>query len=106
MTRESMVMQEPPAATMRARAVSVKRRAATVSLGTLRIRISSVTVPTTTAVRSVFLPRCLISLEIDTGGRAVREHTSLRRTVLQKAESLRLARKRKSCTVTEKGILP
>ena len=50
MTSSSIVRQEPPALVMRARAPSVKRRAATSSLGRSKILMSSVTVPTTTAV--------------------------------------------------------
>ena len=49
-TSSSMVMQEPPALVILARALSVKRRAATSSLGRSRTLESSVTVPTTTAV--------------------------------------------------------
>ena len=43
----------PPALTILALAVSVKRRAATVILGTSRSLMSSVTVPTTTAILSL-----------------------------------------------------
>lgn len=46
----SRVTMEPPALRMRARALSVTRRAATFNLGTVRKRLSSVTVPTTTTV--------------------------------------------------------
>ena len=46
----SNVKQRPPAFRMRARAVRVKRRAATVILGTLNRRTSSVTVATVTTI--------------------------------------------------------
>lgn len=46
----SNVMHSPPAATMRARAVSVNLSAHTFSLGTSYSRTSSVTVPTSTAI--------------------------------------------------------
>lgn len=49
-TSSSMVMQEPPALVILARALSVKRRAATSTLGRSMTLASSVTVPTTTAV--------------------------------------------------------
>ena len=62
--------------------------AATLSLGMSRTLMSSVTVPTTTAVRSALLPRCLISLESERGGRLVLEEMSLLRTVLVKVESV------------------
>ena len=54
----------PPALTILALAVSVNLRAATVSLGTSRSLISSVTVPTTTAMRSlpIFVNSLLLSL--------------------------------------------
>ena len=55
MTSSSIVMQEPPALMILARALSVKRRAATSSLGSSKILMSSVTVATTTAVLD--LPR-------------------------------------------------
>ena len=87
-TSSSRVRHLPPALTILARAVSVKRRAATVSFGTSRTLWSSVTVPTTTATLSCLLPRCLTSLEMERGGRLVLEAMSLLRTVLVKAESV------------------
>lgn len=67
-------LPSPPAATMRSRAERVKRRAATVSLGTVRNRSSSVTVPTRTMV---LLPSllalwvCFTMREMERGGRFV-----------------------------------
>ena len=59
--------------------------------------MSSVTVPTTTTVLDVLLPRCLIILLRETGGLMVLDATSLLRMVLQKLESVRLERNLKSC---------
>ena len=87
-TSSSRVRHFPPALVILARAVSVNRRAATVSFGTSRTLRSSVTVPTTTTVLSCFVPRCLISLERESGGRLVLEATSLLRTVFVNAESV------------------
>jgi hypothetical protein len=87
-TSWSRVRHWPPALVILARAVSVKRSAATVTFGTSRTRKSSVTVPTTTAILSYFAPRCLMSLERESGGRLVLEATSLLRTVLVKADSV------------------
>jgi len=53
MISSSIVRQAPPALMILARALSVKRRAATSSLGRSKILMSSVTVPTTTAVRDL-----------------------------------------------------
>ena len=52
-TSWSRVRQTPPALVILARAVSVKRSAATVSLGVSRTLWSSVTVPTMTAILSL-----------------------------------------------------
>ena len=93
----SIVRQDPPALVILARAASVKRRAATSSLGTSRTLMSSVTVPTITAVLVVLEPRCLISLLRATGGLMVLEATSLLRMVLQKLDSVLLERNLKSC---------
>ena len=98
MMSSSIVRQVPPDLVILARAVSVKRRAATSSLGTSIVLMSSVTVPTTTAVLEVLDPRCLIILLIETGGLLVLDATSLLRTVLQKEESVLLERNLKSCT--------
>ena len=97
MISSSIVRQDPPALVILARAPSVKRRAATSSLGRSKSLMSSVTVPTTTAVRPYLPPRCLTSLLSETGGLIVLEATSLLRMVLQKLESVLLERNLKSC---------
>lgn len=86
----------PPALTILALAVSVNLRAATVSLGTSRSLISSVTVPTMTAMRSVWVPRCLTRRERDRGGLFTLEEMSLLTTVFAKVEPVLLARNLKS----------
>ena len=96
MMSSSIVRQDPPALVILARALSVKRRAATSSLGMSNCLKSSVTVPTTTAVRDVLSPKCLTSLLRETGGRLVLEATNLLWIVLQKLESVRLERNLKS----------
>ena len=101
----SMVMQTPPADVILARAASVKRRAATSSLGSSKILMSSVTVPTTTTVLPVLLPRCLTILERETGGLMVLEATNLLRMVLQKLESVLLERNLKSCWQKSKNCV-
>ena len=93
----SIVRQVPPFLVILARALSVKRRAAISSLGTSKVLMSSVTVPTTTTVRPVLVPTCLIILLRETGGLLVLEATSLLSTVLQKDESVLLERNLKSC---------
>ena len=91
-------------------AVSVNLRAATVSLGTSRSLISSVTVPTTTAILSLaerfeknesyfFSPRFLTRRLTDTGGLLILDEMSLLRTVFEKAESVLLDRNLKSCMI-------
>ena len=97
MISSSIVMQEPPALMILARAASVKRRAATSSLGRSKSLKSSVTVATQTAVRPCLVPMCFTSLLRDTGGLIVLEATSLLRIVLQKLESVLLERNLKSC---------
>ena len=94
----SIVRQVPPDFVILARALSVKRRAATSSAGTSIVLMSSVTVPTTTTVLEVLEPRCLIILLRETGGLLVLDATSLLRMVLQKAESVLLERNLKSYT--------
>ena len=101
----SMVMQTPPAYVILARAASVKRRAATSSLGSSKILMSSVTVPTTTTVLPVLLPRCLTILERETGGLMVLDATNLLRMVLQKLESVLLERNLKSCWQKSKNYV-
>ena len=97
MISSSIVRQDPPALMILARAASEKRRAATSSFGISKILMSSVTVPTTTAVRDVLSPRCLTSLLRETGGRLVLDAINLLWIVLQKAESVLLERNLKSC---------
>jgi len=104
MISSSIVRQDPPALMILARAPSVKRRAATSSLGRSNNLMSSVTVATQTAVRPVFDPMCFTSLLRETGGLIVLEATSLLRIVLQKLESVLLERNLKSCT-DEKTVL-
>ena len=104
MISSSIVRQDPPALVIRARAPSVKRSAATSSLGRSKILMSSVTVPTTTTVRVVLLPRCFTSLLRDTGGLIVLEATSLLRMVLQKLESVLLERNLNSCGRKHNGV--
>lgn len=94
----SMVRQVPPFLMILARADSVKRRAATSSLGISAILMSSVTVATTTTVRFYLVPRCLTILERDTGGLMVLEATNLLRMVAQKLDSVLLERNLKSLT--------
>ena len=53
-TSWSRVRHLPPALTILALAVSVNLKAATVIFGTSRILVSSVTVPTTTAILSLY----------------------------------------------------
>ena len=98
MINSSIVRQDPPALVTLARAASVKRRAAISSLGSSKSLMSSVTVPTTTAVLCYLDPRCLTSLLRATGGLMVLEATSRLRMVLQNLESVLLERNLKSCT--------
>jgi len=91
----SNVSTSPPAARILARAVAVKRRAATLSLGTVNRRLSSVTVPIMTIVLLFDFSEVLATiLEMETGGRLMRDIKSLRRTTLLKEESVRRAKKR------------
>jgi hypothetical protein len=86
----SRVKTSPPAARIRARAVAVKRRAATLSLGTVKRRLSSVTVPIMTMVLLFDFSEVLATiLERDTGGLLIRDMKSRRRTTLLKEESVR-----------------
>ena len=95
-TSWSRVRHFPPALTILALAVSVNLRAATVSLGMSRSLLSSVMVPTTTAILSCLLPRCLTRRERDTGGLLTLEEISLLTTVFAKVEPVLLARNLKS----------
>lgn len=97
-TSWSRVRHLPPALIILALAVSVNLRAATVSLGTSRSLMSSVTVPTTTTMRSVWVPRCLTRRERDRGGLLTLEAMSLLTTVFAKVEPVLLARNLKSYT--------
>lgn len=72
---------------MRARAVDVKRSAATVNFGTWIRRVSSVMVPTTTSVVSGRARAA--RRESESGGRLVREVKSRRRMTALKAEDVR-----------------
>jgi len=95
----SKVKTSPPAARMRALAVAVKRRAATLSLGTVRRRLSSVTVPITTMVLLLDFSEVFETiLEMETGGLLIRDMKRRRRTTLLKEESVRRAKKRYSFT--------
>jgi hypothetical protein len=86
----SKVKTSPPAAMMRARAVAVKRRAATLSFGTFNKRLSSVTVPMMTMVLLFDFSDVFATIrEIETGGRLMRDIKSLRSTTLLKDESVR-----------------
>lgn len=82
---------------MRMRAVAVKRKAAMCSSGTVRRRLSSVTVPTTQIVLSAyaFLADSLETFEamreMDMGGRLMRDMKRRRRTTLLKFASVRPA---------------
>ena len=68
----------------------MKRRAATLSLGTVNRRLSSVTVPIMTIVLLFDFSEVLATiLEMETGGRLMRDIKSLRRTTLLKEESVR-----------------
>lgn len=91
----SRVKTSPPAARIRARAVAVNRRAATVSLGTVKRRLSSVTVPTTTMILLFDFSDVLATMrETETGGLLMRDMKSRRRMTLLKDDSVRRARKR------------
>ena len=80
---------------MRARAVEVKRSAAMLSLGTVRSRLSSVMVPTTTIVLPAEASGLCLGLavdamrEIDMGGRLMRDMKRRLRITRLKAESVR-----------------
>lgn len=75
---------------MRALAVEVKRRAATESLGTVRRRLSSVTVPITTIVLPWWDSVTFEAMrESETGGRLIRDMKRRRNTTLLKFDSVR-----------------
>lgn len=75
---------------MRARAVAVNLRAATLSLGTVKRRLSSVTVPTTTMVLLLDFSEVLATIrEMETGGLLIRDMNSRRRMTLLKEDSVR-----------------
>ena len=77
-------------------AVSVNLSAATFSLGTVKILLSSVTVPTTTAVLCCLDPKFLTNLEIERAGLLILEAISLLNIVFEKLESVLLERNLKS----------
>mmetsp|Transcript_38708 Transcript_38708/g.111269 ORF Transcript_38708/g.111269 Transcript_38708/m.111269 type:complete len:88 (+) Transcript_38708:333-596(+) len=87
-------MHSPPAFVMRARAVSVKRSAQTVNLGTSNSRLSSVIVPTTTAILPSLLLMNFASFDSESGGLLFLVMFSLFRITLLNFESVRRARKR------------
>lgn len=98
----SRVKVSPPAFSIRARAVAVKRRAATDNFGTVKRRLSSVTVPITTTV----LPLCdSLTFEAirerETGGRLILDIKRRRRTALLKLDSVRPVKYTKSASVTD-----
>lgn len=82
-----MVRHSPPAFSMRARAVAVKRRAAMVSLGTVRRRTSSVIVAIATRVLSGRARRA--RRERESGGRLMRLVKRRRRTTALKGAEVR-----------------
>jgi len=91
----------PPALTIFALAASVNLRAATVSFGTSRSLLSSVTVETITAILSCPLRICT-SFEIEIGGLLVLDETSLLKTVLVKADPVLLYKNLYSCSYENK----
>ena len=95
MTNWSRVRHFPPALMILALAVSVNLRAATVSFGTSRSLLSSVTVLTATTILSYPLRSWLI-FETEIGGLFTLDAINLLKTVLVKAESVLLARNRNS----------
>ena len=108
MTNSSKERHFPPALRIRARAVSVKRSAQTVSFGTSRRRLSSVMVPTSTATLSSLPFMMRARRESESGALWILLCSSRRRMVWLKAEPVRRARKRKSYTHGEhkEGSLP
>jgi len=88
----SNVSTSPPAATMRARAVSVTPSAHSFSLGTSARRTSSVTLPTSTAVCDSLPFMNVASLLRLSGGRLMRLMNSRFSTTLQNLLSVRRAR--------------
>ena len=91
--KSSSVRHSPPALTIRARAVAVKRSAAISSFGTLSRRLSSVTVATTTMVlvgAGVEGDVVVATMrESEMGARLVRDWKRRRRTTWLKGESVR-----------------
>eukprot|EP00418_Pyrodinium_bahamense_P088177 CAMPEP_0179038730 /NCGR_PEP_ID=MMETSP0796-20121207/14785_1 /TAXON_ID=73915 /ORGANISM="Pyrodinium bahamense, Strain pbaha01" /LENGTH=79 /DNA_ID=CAMNT_0020735059 /DNA_START=466 /DNA_END=705 /DNA_ORIENTATION=+ len=78
---------------MRARAVSVKRRAQTLIFGTSYTRLSSVTVPTTQAILPSLFSMFLMSFDRERGGLFVFDMLSLLKITLLNLESVRRAMK-------------
>merc|ERR1711865_278657 len=87
----SNVMHSPPALTMRARAVSVKRRAQMESLGTSKRRLSSVMVPTTHAIFPSLPSIFFESFDKDTGTLLRPDMFNLLKITLLNLESVRRA---------------
>lgn len=86
----SRVRTSPPAFSILALAVEVKRRAATDSLGIVRRRLSSVTVPITTMVLPLWASVVFLTMrESDTGGRLILDMNKRRSTTLLKFDSVR-----------------
>ena len=86
----SRVRVSPPAFSILALAVVVKRRAATDSLGTVRRRLSSVTDPMTTTVFPLWDSVTFEAIrERETGGRLILDINRRRSTTLLKFESVR-----------------
>ena len=114
MINSSRVMQDPPALTILALAVSVNLKAATVIFGTSRNLTSSVTEATTTATFSLkqwkrisgdkylitYYPlRSCAIFEIEIGGLLTLEEMSLLKTVYENPDPVLLARNLKSYTI-------
>merc|ERR1719345_559436 len=87
----SKVMHSPPAFTMRARAVSVKRKAQIESLGTSKRRLSSVMVPTTHAIFPSLFSIFFASFDKDTGTLLRPDMFNLLKITLLNLESVRRA---------------
>lgn len=86
----SKVKTSPPAFSILARAVAVKRSAAIDSFGTVRRRLSSVMVPITTIVLPLWESVTLDTMrESETGGRLILDMKRRRKTTLLKLDSVR-----------------
>jgi len=87
----SKVRHSPPAAVILALAVAVNFIAAMLIFGTLRKRLSSVTVAITTTVLLAFASDAAVAAmrDMDIGGRLILDMKRRRRTTLLKAASVR-----------------